>query len=70
MLKQKQAPTLAYVRQHKSAILRLAQQYGASDVRVFGSVARGDATQESDIDLLVRFQQRTSLYELSALWGA
>jgi len=34
-------------------ILRIAAQHGASNVRVFGSVARGEATDESDIDLLV-----------------
>ena len=34
-------------------ILRLASQYGASNVRVFGSVARHEATESSDVDLLV-----------------
>ena len=34
-------------------ILRIARRHGVTEVRVFGSVARGDATAESDIDLLV-----------------
>jgi predicted nucleotidyltransferase len=34
-------------------ILRIAAQYGATNVRVFGSVARGEAREDSDIDLLV-----------------
>jgi predicted nucleotidyltransferase len=38
---------------HRSAILRLAERYGARNVRVFGSVARKTATPQSDLDLLV-----------------
>jgi len=37
----------------RDAIVELAAQYGASNVRVFGSVARGEATESSDIDLLI-----------------
>jgi hypothetical protein len=37
----------------REEILRIADRHGARDVRVFGSVVRGQATQESDIDLLV-----------------
>jgi uncharacterized protein len=37
----------------REAIIKLAAQHGASNVRVFGSVARGEATEASDIDLLV-----------------
>jgi predicted nucleotidyltransferase len=52
---------LASILNHKDAILRLAEQYGAQRVRVFGSVARGDDTASSDIDLLVLWGDRTSL---------
>lgn len=62
------APTLADLRARRDEILALAQRYGASNVRVFGSVARGEATPDSDVDLLVHFQAGTSLFELSALW--
>ena len=37
----------------RDALLKLAAQHGVSNVRVFGSVARGEATPESDLDLLV-----------------
>jgi len=49
----KQAPTLADLRARRAEIIRLVEKYGASNVRVFGSVARGEATPQSDIDLLV-----------------
>ena len=62
------APTLDDLRARRDEILRLAQRYGAYNVRVFGSVARGEATPDSDFDLLVSFREGTSLYELSGLW--
>ena len=37
----------------REEILRIASKHGAYDVRVFGSVARGEAGEESDVDLLV-----------------
>jgi uncharacterized protein len=40
----------------RAEILRLAAQHGASNVRVFGSVARGEAGPDSDIDFLVEFK--------------
>jgi len=48
-------------------ILRTAVKYGASNVRVFGSVARGEADAESDIDLLVDMEPGRTLYDLSEL---
>ncbi|MBD2043750.1 nucleotidyltransferase domain-containing protein [Microcoleus sp. FACHB-672] len=39
----------------RSQILAIAEKHGAYNVRVFGSVARGEATQESDIDFLVDY---------------
>jgi uncharacterized protein len=41
---------------------------GASNVRVFGSVARGTAQPESDVDLLVDFELGRSLIDHVALW--
>ena len=38
---------------HRAEIRALAERHGLRDVRVFGSMARGDATDSSDIDLLV-----------------
>jgi uncharacterized protein len=59
-------PALEAVRR-RAEILRLAARYGAGNVRVFGSVARGDASSESDIDLLVEFEPGRSLLDLVGL---
>ena len=52
----------------RDAILRLAEKHGARNVRVFGSVARGDATPESDVDFLVDMPKGRSLLDLVGLW--
>jgi hypothetical protein len=54
----------------REAVLRLAAQYGAYNVRVFGSVARGEARPDSDVDFLMDFREGTSLWEVVALWQA
>ena len=51
----------------RDEILRIAAKYGASNVRVFGSVARGEAGPESDVDLLVEFGPDSSLLDHVAL---
>jgi len=51
---------LANVAPHRSEILALAQKHGAENVRVFGSVARGNAGQSSDLDLLVSLGPKRS----------
>ena len=48
-------------------ILRTANRHGAFNVRVFGSVERGEADAESDIDLLVDMEPGRSLLDLSGL---
>ena len=53
---------------NREAILRLAAAHGARNVRVFGSMARGTATPESDIDLLVDMEPGRSQLDLVALW--
>jgi len=45
----------------------IATRYGARDVRVFGSVARGDAGPDSDVDLLVNLEPGRSLLDLGSL---
>ena len=47
----------------RSEILRIASRYGADNIRVFGSVARGEDTERSDIDLLVTFDPPVSLLD-------
>ena len=44
----------------REEILRIAARHGAHNIRVFGSVARGEAGPESDIDLLVDVSSHTS----------
>jgi len=52
----------------RAAILSLAAQYGARNVRVFGSAARGDAGPESDFDLLVDLEPGRTLLDHIGLW--
>jgi predicted nucleotidyltransferase len=52
---------------NRSAILDVAARHGARNVRVFGSVARGDDRPGSDIDLLVEMASDRSLLDLVAL---
>jgi predicted nucleotidyltransferase len=51
----------------RAEILRVAQKHGAHNVRVFGSVARGEADQASDIDFLVDMEPGRSLLDLGGL---
>jgi predicted nucleotidyltransferase len=52
---------------HREQILSIARRYGATDLRIFGSVARGDATASSDLDILVRFEPGRSLLDQGGL---
>lgn len=51
----------------REEILRIATQHGARNVRIFGSVVRGEAVEESDIDLLVDMEPGRSLFDLGGL---
>jgi len=48
------------LREKREEILRIAEKHGARNVRVFGSVAHGEETETSDIDLLVDTAEETS----------
>ncbi len=50
---------------NRDAIIALAAEHGMSNVRVFGSTARGTDRPDSDIDLLVDFGPRVSLFGLA-----
>ena len=52
---------------NREKILQLANQYGARQVRVFGSVARRQDDDESDIDFLVDMEPGRSLFDLGGL---
>ncbi|GIK76150.1 MAG: nucleotidyltransferase [Chloroflexota bacterium] len=46
--------TISFLKEKRLIILRIAAKHGAYDIRVFGSVARGEDRPDSDIDLLVK----------------
>lgn len=48
------------LKEKREAILQVAARHGAQNVRVFGSAARGEAGEQSDIDLLVDTTENTS----------
>jgi predicted nucleotidyltransferase len=55
------------LKENRAEILRLAAEHGAYNVRVFGSVVRGEAGPESDVDLLVNMEPGRSLFDLGGL---
>jgi predicted nucleotidyltransferase len=55
------------LKDQREDILRIAAQHGAHNVRVFGSVARGEARPDSDVDLLVELEAGRSLLDLGGL---
>ena len=59
--------TLSTLRSKRAEILALAAKHGASNVRLFGSVIRGDDREDSDVDFLVDMQETSSLLDLIGL---
>ena len=55
------------LKQKRVQVLETAARYGAYDVRVFGSIARNDANDASDIDILVNMEPGRSLMDLGGL---
>lgn len=51
----------------RETILQIARQHGATNVRVFGSISRGDADADNDVDFLVDLEQGRSLFDLGGL---
>ena len=67
-MSQNRIMTLTELRQVKrDEILRLASSYGARNVRVFGSCARGDTSRSSDVDFLVDLEPGRTLMDLGGL---
>lgn len=52
---------------NRERILQTAAKYGAYNVRIFGSVARGEADASSDVDFLVEMEPGRSLFDLGGL---
>ena len=53
---------------YRDQIVLLAAKRGAHNIRVFGSIARGDQSPGSDVDFLVDFEPGRSLLDLTGLW--
>ena len=58
---------LSLLKQKRARVLEIANHYGAYNVRVFGSVARGEVDAQSDIDILVSLEPGRSLMDLGGL---
>ncbi len=56
------------LKSRREEIISIAAKHGARNVRVFGSVARGEDDDKSDIDLLVEFESGRSLLDHAGLW--
>jgi len=57
-------PLRRLVESRREQVLAIASRHHASRVRLFGSAARGDDRPDSDIDLLVDFNEDSSLFDL------
>ncbi|MFN0278508.1 MAG: nucleotidyltransferase family protein [Pyrinomonadaceae bacterium] len=55
------------VSKKRSEIERIARRHGATNIRVFGSLARGEADNDSDVDFLVDLEKGRSLLDLGGL---
>lgn len=53
--------------EQRAAITAIARRYGATDIRVFGSVVRHEAGEASDIDLLVELEPGRTLFDLGGI---
>ncbi len=56
------------LKEKRAEILQIAERHGAKNVRVFGSVARGEADEQSDVDFIVDMEAGRSLLDLGGLW--
>jgi uncharacterized protein len=55
------------LQQQRRQILEIAQGHGARNVRLFGSVARGETTETSDLDLLIEMESGRNLLDIIAI---
>ena len=56
-----------FLKEKREEILRIAARHGARNVRIFGSMARGEADTQSDVDFLVEMEPGRSLFDLGEL---
>jgi predicted nucleotidyltransferase len=55
------------IRERRADILRMARAHGATNIRVFGSRARGTARPDSDLDILINLEPGRHLFDLVAI---
>lgn len=67
MADQPPGPLRVLVESRREQVMAAAARHHASRVRLFGSAARGDDRPDSDIDLLVDFDEDSSLFDLVRL---
>jgi len=67
MVRTNRRPTLAELRTRRAEILQVAFRRGSHNVRVFGSVARGEARPDIDVDFLVEMEPGRTVLDLSEL---
>lgn len=60
--------TIAKLRTRRDDILAVAERNGAFNVRVVGSLARGESRADSDVDFLVSFEAGSSVFDQVGLW--
>ena len=60
-MQQKSRNILQNIQEKRQETIKIATKYGASNIRIFGSVARGEATENSDIDFLMDIESGHSL---------
>jgi len=58
---------LETITERKSEVIEIAKRHGAKNIRIFGSVARGDNEYDSDIDFIVDLDKGRSLLDLGGL---
>ena len=59
--------TITKLKEYKNDILKIALLHGAKNIKVFGSVARGDETPASDLDFLIELAPGRSLFDLGGI---
>jgi predicted nucleotidyltransferase len=55
------------IKSKREEILNIAQKFGAKNVRIFGSMARGEENPESDLDIIVEMEKGSSLLDIIAI---
>lgn len=61
--------SLAELRARREQILEIAARHGVRNIRVYGSVARGEAREGSDVDFLVDVEEGRSLFDLGGFYA-